>query len=98
MLARMPTHQPDVPPDRRSSHAFRLETLAALSAGLIVACGTPGVRGVAGTAPAPNVFWTPPPPARRADAPAAAQLPPDVAEPAAQLKLAARIALAPRHN
>src|SRR5216117_4326651 len=22
----------------------------------------PGVRGVAGTAPAPNVFWTPPPP------------------------------------
>src|SRR5205807_1757978 len=97
MLARMPTHQPDVLPDRRPSRAFRLETLTALSAGLIAACGTPGVRGVAGTAPAPNVFWTPPP-ARRADAPAPAQLPPDVAERVAQPKLADVIDIALRNH
>jgi len=93
----MPTHQPDVLPDRRTSRAFRLETLAALSAGLLAACGTPGVRGVAGTAPAPNVFWTPPPP-RRAAAPAAALLPPDVAGRVAQLKLADVIDIALRNN
>src|SRR5207237_6975574 len=97
MPARMPPHQPDVLPHRRTSRAFRLETLAALSAGLLAACGTPGVRGVAGTAPAPNVFWTPPP-ARRAEAPAAALLPPDVAGRVAQLKLADVIDIALRNN
>ncbi len=32
-------------------------------AGLLLGCfgNPPGVAGVAGTAPAPNVFWTPPP-------------------------------------
>ena len=93
----MPTRQPDVPADRRPSRAFRLETLAAVSAGLLAACGTPGVRGVAGTPPAPNVSWTPPP-ARRADAPAPASLPPDVAERVAQLKLADVIDIALRNN
>ena len=97
----MPTRQPDVPPNRGRSQAFRLETLAAVSAGLLAACGTPGVRGVAGTAPAPNVFWTPPPspaPELRAAEPAAAPLPPDVAERVAQLNLADVIDIALRNN
>src|SRR5205823_1445793 len=63
----------------------------------------PGVRGVARTAPAPNVSWPPPPspstprPGRRG-APAAALLPPDVAERVAQLKLADVIDIALRNN
>jgi outer membrane protein len=94
----MPTRQPDVPPDRGISRAFRLETLAAVSATLLAGCGTPGVRGVAGTAPAPNVFWTPPPPERRAATPAPMGLPPDVAARVAQLKLADVIDIALRNN
>jgi outer membrane protein len=93
----MPTRQPDVPPHRRAPRAFRRETLAAVSAGLLTACGTPGVRGVAGTAPAPNVFWTPPA-ERRAAAPAPTPLPPDLAERVAQLKLADVIDIALRNN
>src|SRR5881628_673280 len=48
----------------------------------------PGVRGVAGTAPAPNGFWTPPPPT----------LPPDLAGRIAQLRLADVIDIALRNN
>ena len=93
----MPTRQPDVPHDRGASRPFRLETLAAVSASLLVGCGTPGVRGVAGTAPAPNVFWTPPA-ERRAAPPAAPALPPDVAGRVAQLTLADVIDIALRNN
>jgi len=93
----MPTRQPDVLPDRRSPRAFRLETLAAVSAGLLAGCGTPGVRGVAGTAPAPNVFWTPPPEARAATL-TPALLPPDLAGRVAQLKLADVIDIALHNN
>ena len=56
------------------------------------------MRGVAGTAPAPNVFWTPPPPERRAAAPAPVLLPPDLAGRVAQLKLADVIDIALRNN
>src|SRR5213592_595932 len=59
----------------------------------------PGVRGVAGTAPAPNVFWTPPRGSQAAAQPAAVlQLPPDLAERVAQLKLADVIDIALRNN
>src|SRR5207253_11418675 len=59
----------------------------------------PGVAGVAGTAPSPNVFWTPPP--RRETAWAAAPLPahpPDLAQRVQQLKLADVIDIALRNN
>src|SRR5438132_5482505 len=45
-------------PARRSG-ARALAALALLSLGGCLS-NPPGVRGVAGTAPAPNVFWTPP--------------------------------------
>jgi outer membrane protein len=67
--------------------------------GALVGCGTPGVRGVAGTAPAPNVAWTPPPAAPAAAQPARPlELPPDLAERIAQLKLADVIDIALRNN
>jgi len=95
----MPTRQPDVPRHRRTSRAFRLETLAA-GAALLAGCGTPGVRGVAGTAPAPNVLWTPP--RQQAAAPptltAAPPLPPDLAQRVAQLRLTDVIDIALRNN
>lgn len=96
----MPTCRPDVPRRRRTPRAFRLETLAAVGAGLLAGCGTPGVRGVAGTAPAPNVFWTPPPPAERqpAAAPALPLIPSDVAARATQLTLADVIDIALQNN
>src|SRR3989442_13571914 len=77
---------------RKSSPACRIGTRAlatlALGLGLGVVGGggcvsnPPGVRGVAGTAPAPNVFWTPPPLPRPPPAettPATPALPPDLA-------------------
>jgi outer membrane protein len=93
MFARMPTAQPDVLSPKH--------LLGALSVAGLVACGTPGVRGVAGTAPAPNVRWTPPP---RSDGEAggaqgpAAFLPPDLAGRVAQLQLTDVIDLALRNN
>jgi outer membrane protein len=93
MFARMPTAQPDVLSPKH--------LLAALSVAGLVACGTPGVRGVAGTAPAPNVLWTPPP---RSDGGAGAApgpapfLPPDLAGRVAQLQLTDVIDLALRNN
>ena len=102
MLTRTPTRPLDVAlsgPGVRPS--FHSGTLAAVAAGLLAACfgNPPGVRGVAGTAPAPNVQWSPPhePEARAPAAPAPA-LPPDIAERVAQLRLADVIDIALRNN
>ena len=98
MLARIPTARPYRPHLRRS--LCGLASRGVLSAALLAACGTPGVRGVAGTAPAPNVLWTPP----QRDVPEAAvrppapAIPPDVAERVAQLRLADVIDIALRNN
>jgi TolC family type I secretion outer membrane protein len=77
---------------------LRRETAVAGAAALLLACGTPGVRGAAGTAPAPNVLWTPPvqPAVRPAQPPPA--LPADLAERIAQLNLADVIDIALRNN
>src|SRR5207249_9558241 len=68
----------------------------------------PGVRGVAGTAPAPNVFWTPPPPTSppppaplrtRADTSLApAGLPSDLAQRVQALTLTDIVDIALRNN
>src|SRR2546422_754447 len=61
----------------------------------------PGVRGVAGTAPAPNVFWTPPPLPRPTPAEttrATPALPPDLASRIQALKLADVVDIALRNN
>ena len=78
---------------------LRVATIGVGLAGVALGCGTPGVRGVAGTALAPNVFWQPPtpPPAPPRAAPLAA-IPPDLAERVAQLKLADVIDIALRNN
>lgn len=63
--------------------------------------GTPSVSGTAGTAPAPNTPWTPPPPTRRDTArarPPAAVLPSDIAERVRQLTLGDIVDLALRNN
>ncbi|HXH63583.1 MAG TPA: TolC family protein [Gemmatimonadales bacterium] len=63
------------------------------------ACGVPGVRGVRGTSPAPQVPWTPPAPRRNPPAPIAPlQVPPDLAQRIAQLRLADVLDLALRNN
>ena len=100
MRNRMLTHQPDVlRPRPPSGRMFRLGTLAAGIVALLVGCGTPGVRGVAGTAPAPNVAWTPP---RRPAAPPQPtpppELPADLASRIAQLTLTDVIDIALRNN
>ena len=98
MRNRMLTHQPDVLRRRPSaSRTFRLGTVFAGTAALLASCGTPSVRGVAGTAPAPNVAWTPP---RRpaAPAPLAPGLPPDLASRIARLTLTDVIDIALRNN
>src|SRR5689334_23546403 len=100
MRNRMLTHQPDVlrrrPVARRT---LRLGTLFMSAATLLASCGTPGVRAVAVTAPAPNVAWTPP---RRPTAPpqptAPLELPPDLANRIAQLTLTDVIDIALRNN
>src|SRR6266513_4699272 len=100
MLARYATRPPDVPGRSvPASRALLPVTLGVAASGLLLGCGTPGVRGVAGTAPAPNVLWTPPPP-RQAAARAAAspELPPDLARRIAQLKLTDVIDIALRNN
>jgi outer membrane protein TolC len=64
----------------------------------LLGCGTPGVRGVAGTAPAPNAFWTPPrQPAAPHEAPPP-DLPPDLAGQIVHLKLPDVIDIALRNN
>src|SRR5260370_13152701 len=79
MLARMPTALPDVLSRHGGRRASRIATVGAAAAALVLGCGTPGVRGVAGTAPAPNALWTAPPepPAAPRAAPLAAP-PPDL--------------------
>ena len=99
MRNRMLTHEPDVlrsrPPARRT---FRLGTFFAGTAGLLASCGTPGVRGVAGTAPAPNVAWTPPRAPAAPRHPPPPELPPDLASRIAQLTLTDVIDIALRNN
>src|SRR2546429_6724918 len=76
MRERMLTHQPDVLRPRPSmGRTFRLGTLVTATAALLTGCGTPGVRGVAGIAPAPDVLWAPP----RQPGPPPAPPPPPVA-------------------
>jgi outer membrane protein len=101
MLARFATRPPDVPTRRAAAHrTVRSVTLGVAASGVLLGCGTPGVRGVAGTAPAPNVFWTPPPAPRPAGSgqPSLPALPPDVAQRISQLQLADVIDIALRNN
>jgi outer membrane protein TolC len=59
----------------------------------------PGVGGVAGTAPAPGVFWTPPRAERAApQAAPIAQIPPGMMERVQQLKLSDVVDIALRNN
>src|SRR2546430_5982808 len=53
--------------DGSPAHHGRARALGALALLALSAClsNPPGVRGVAGTAPAPNVLWTPPPEDRK---------------------------------
>ncbi len=100
MRNRMLTHQPDVL--RRRSPAYRTCRLGTFCAGIVVllaSCGTPGVHGVAGTAPAPNVAWTPPRrPAALPQPMPPPELPPDLASRIAQLTLTDVIDIALRNN
>src|SRR5438876_2923470 len=101
MHARFATRPPDVPARRVAAlSALRPVTLGIATAALLLGCGTPGVRGVAGTAPAPNVLWTPPPTRQPAAAPAAPalDLPPELAGRIAGLKLTDVIDIALRNN
>jgi len=75
-----------------------LRRATAAAGALLAACGTPGVRGVAGTAPAPNAPWTAPPRSAASAAAPAPELPPDIAERVAQLKLVDVIDIALRNN
>ncbi|HVH09254.1 MAG TPA: TolC family protein [Gemmatimonadales bacterium] len=69
-----------------------------MAAGALGGCGTPGVRGVAGTAPAPNVFWNPPRQPSATPVAAPFELPADVAARVAQLQLVDVIDIALRNN
>jgi TolC family type I secretion outer membrane protein len=78
---------------------LRSATIGASLAGVALGCGTPAVRGVAGTAPAPNVFWTPPSQSPSAPQPAPlVAIPSDLAQRVAQLKLGDVIDIALRNN
>src|SRR2546426_4019672 len=92
--------RPPAAPARRvaASQALRAVTLGAAAASVLLACGTPGVRGVAGTAPAPNVLWTPPRQPAAAPAAAPPEVPADLAGRIAQLKLTDVIDIALRNN
>ena len=95
MRKRMPTGQPDI---LRSRPLVRRALLTATLVFGAAACGT-GVRGVAGTAPTPNVAWTPPRSAREAGRqPPPPELPPDLAARIAQLTLTDVIDIALRNN
>jgi len=100
MRKRMPTGQPDILSPRPLGRGTLLSvTLATGAVAVLAACGT-GVRGVAGTAPTPNVAWTPPrrsvaPPPQPAPPP---ELPPDLANRIAQLTLTDVIDIALRNN
>ncbi len=95
----MPTPRPAALLRRGYAGPFRLETLGVGLVGLVAACGTPGVRGVAGTAPAPHVAWTAPrQPVTAAPPLPQPQVPPDIAERVAQLRLTDVIDIALRNN
>ena len=66
-----------------------------LTAGCV---GTPLVAGVAGTAPAPNKEWSPPPPPRDTLPSTPTQLPPDLASRVSTLTLGDVVDLALRNN
>ena len=96
---------------RKSSPACRIGTRALTTLALGLGVGAvggggcvsnpPGVRGVAGTAPAPNVFWTPPPlphPTPAETTRATPALPPDLATRIQALKLADVVDIALRNN
>lgn len=98
MLARFATRLTDVLTRRVAARlTLRSVTVGIAALSVPLGCGTPGVRGVAGTAPAPNVPWRAPRPAAAEPAPPAA-LPPDLAERIAQLKLTDVIDIALRNN
>ena len=101
MLARFATRPPDVTVRRVAPpQTLRPVTFGVTACAALLGCGTPGVRGVAGTAPAPNVLWTPPPSREPAAGPAVRlpELPPDLAGRIAQLKLTDVIDIALRNN
>src|SRR6266513_2257293 len=99
MRERMLRHQPDVLRPRPSiGRTFRLGTLVTATAALLTGCGTPGVRGVAGTAPAPNVLWTPPRQPAPTVAPPPPEVPPDLGARISQLRLADVLTVALRNN
>src|SRR5437588_799439 len=86
-------------PARRSG-ARALAALALLSLGGCLS-NPPGVRGVAGTAPAPNVFWTPTherPPRDTTPATGCPSLPHDLARRVQPLTLGDIVAVALRNN
>ena len=58
----------------------------------------PGVQGVAGTAPAPSVFWTPPPQRVQPATPPSVELPADLAARVRALQLADVLDIALRNN
>src|SRR5260370_8943606 len=101
MLARFATRPPDVTVRRVAPpQTLRPVTFGVTACAALLGCGTPGVRGVAGTAPAPNVLWTPPP---SRDPPAGPpvtlpELRPDLPGRIAQLKLTDVIDIALRNN
>lgn len=102
VTARLPDVRPRTPPPPRRvtrRRGLRSATLVAAVSGGLLGCGTPGVRGVAGTAPAPNVLWTPPRESAAAPRPALSlELPTDLAERIARLTLADVIDIALRNN
>src|SRR2546425_5200218 len=101
MHARFATRPPGVPAARLAAfRALRPVPRGIATAPLLLGWGPPGVRGVAGTAPAPNVLWTPPPTRQPAAAPAAPalDLPPELAGRIAGLKLTDVIDIALRNN
>src|SRR6058998_1927771 len=83
----------------RSPRARALTALALTLGGCL--SNPPGVRGVAGTAPAPNVFWTPPQERAPRDTTRATPspfLPPDLAQRVQALTLTDIVDIALRNN
>ena len=98
MRKRMPPGQPDILRPRVGRGTLLSATLATGAVVTLAACGT-GVRGVAGTAPAPNVAWTPPSrPAAPSQPTPPPELPPDLTNRIAQLTLTDVIDIALRNN
>ncbi len=78
---------------------FVPEIVAAGALLLVLGCGTPSVRGVAGTSPAPQVPWTPPEQLPyRQDTAAQAAVPPDLAASIHQLTLGDIVDIGLRNN